>query len=155
LRGIAVGLGVSYHLLASDLSDVNYSSARFGALTDHEFYKSVQSLIVQIFTKRLYREWLKIQLATNNLGLNIPIAKFSKFAVARYTPKSFASIDPAKDANADKLDYEMNLTSLSELAEKRGKTLVDILRQRKKDNELLKEYGITEQQAIEAIKKAA
>lgn len=155
LRGIAVGLGVSYHLLASDLSDVNYSSARFGALTDHEFYKSVQSLIIQHFTKRLYREWLQIQLLTNKLGLNIPISKYQKFANARYTAKAFASIDAIKDANADKLEYEMNLTSLSELCERRGKNLSEVLQQRQKDNDLLKKYGITDQQALDAIKQAA
>src|SRR5690606_7896634 len=32
LRAISVGLGLSYHSLASDMESVNYSSARFSAL---------------------------------------------------------------------------------------------------------------------------
>lgn len=155
LRGIAVGLGVSYHLLASDLSEVNYSAARFGSLTDNEFYKSVQSLVIQTFTKRLYREWLRVQLVTNALGFNIPFAKYQKFAKARYTAKAFGTVDPQKDAAADQIELENNLVSLSELAERRGRNLEDILKQKQKDDLLLEKYGQTKEAVIGELKKAA
>lgn len=155
LRGVASGLGVSYHHLANDLSDVNYSAARFGSLVDQEFFRGVQSIIINGFTKRLYKEFVAFQLLDNNLGLKVPLEKTVKFQSARYTPKSFASIDPSKDSQSDKIEYEMNLTSLSELAERRGKNLVDILKQRQQDDALLVEYGITESKAIQAVNKSA
>lgn len=137
LREIAAGLNVSYHILANDLESVNYSSARFGALVDNNLVRSIQSLLIRKITKRLYEEWLDVQLLKNTFG--IPVQKRQKFLNIRVTPPKIASIDPAKDAQADQIEFEMGLTSLSELAEKRGKNFASIVKQRKQDSELLKD----------------
>lgn len=155
LRIIAAGLGVSYHHLATDYADVNFSASKAAGIVDDAFIKTVQKLISENLTRRLYNEWLRIQLSTNQWGLNLPFARYQKFKKIRLTPPAFRSVDAIKDLQNDQGEYELGITSLSELAEKRGKNLEDILRQRQSDDQLLSKYGQTKEAVIDAIKKAA
>lgn len=143
LRGVAAGLSVSYNALASDAESVNYSSARFNALTDNDQYKSIQSLLINKLIKRVYEEWLSIQLLTDQWGLGIPVHRFQKFCNCRYVPRAFGTVDPEKDAKSDILQLENNMVSLSEIVERRGRSLEDVLIQKQKDAELLKKYGLS------------
>lgn len=143
LRGVAVGLGLSYNALSSDLESVNYSSARFGALQDESFYKSVQSLIIDRFLKRVYVAWLEIQLITNSWGLNIPFSKLDKFTEVQYQRPHFKSVDPLKDTNSDIALLDNNLASYSEILAKRGKTPEQVFAQIQQDRELMAKYGIS------------
>ena len=43
LRSIASGLGIAYHTLANDLSDVNFSSARAGTLEERDNWIVLQN----------------------------------------------------------------------------------------------------------------
>lgn len=153
LRGVASGLGVSYGTLSNDTADVNYSTSRFIALVDNEFYKGIQQIIADEFVQRLYEEWLDVQLLTNYWKLNIPAYRFEKFSQTRLTPPKFGTIDPKLDAEADILEFENNLVSLSEIAEKRGRSLEAVLIQRQQDEKLLAKYGITKESAVQAITK--
>lgn len=155
LRLIAAGLGVSYHHLASDYESVNFSASKAAGMVDEVFIKSVQKLISEQLTRRIYNEWLKVNLATNNLGLNIPLDKLDKFKKIRLTPPAFKSVDAIKDIQNDEKEYQLGITSLSELAERRGKSLEDVLRQRQADDQLLSKYGQTKEAVITELKKAA
>lgn len=153
LRGIASGLGVSYGTLSNDTADVNYSTSRFIALVDNEFYKGIQQMIADEFVQRLYEEWLDVQLLTNYWKLNIPPYRFEKFAQTRITPPKFGTIDPKLDAEADILEFENNLVSLSEIAEKRGRSLEAVLKQKQQDDALLKQYGFSKKDVVDQLVK--
>lgn len=150
LRGIASGLGVSYGNLANDTSDVNYSTSRFISLVDNEFYRGIQQMIADEFVNRLYDEWLDMQLLINKWDLNLPVYRFEKFSNVRITPPKFGTIDPKLDAEADILEYENNIVSLSEIVEKRGRSLEDVLKQKQQDNKLLAKYGMTAKDVLAA-----
>lgn len=144
LRGAAAGLGVSYNALANDLESVNYSSARFGALEEHALYRSTQTFFINAFVRPVYEEWLQIQLLTNTWGLNIPPSRFEKFRVnVQYRPRSWSSVDPVKDTNADRLMIEAGLTSWSDVISKSGKDPEEVFNQIAKDKEKMAELGIT------------
>lgn len=151
LRGVAASLGVSYNSLAADLESVNYSSARFGGLEDQALYRSLQQWFINIFVKPVYEEWLKIQLLTNNWGLNIPSSKLSKFCSVNYRPRSYQSIDPLKDTNADISLIKAGLTSYTDVIAKRGGDAESVFKQIAKDRELMTKYGITPMQIIDEL----
>ncbi len=155
LRTIATGLGISYHHLSSDYESVNFSASKSAGMVDEVFIKSVQKLISENLTRRLYNEWLRINVMTNKWGLNIPIAKIEKFKKIRLTPPAFKSVDAIKDFQNDEGEFNLGLTSLSELAEKRGKSLEDVLRQRQADDELLKKYGQSKETVLKDLKQTA
>ncbi len=151
LRGVAASLGISYNSLAADLESVNYSSARFGGLEDQAQYRSVQRWFINAFVKPVYQEWLKMQLLTNNWGLNIPITKYEKFCAVNYRPRSWGSVDSVKDTNADVIALRSNLTSYSDVLAKRGLDAESTFKQIAKDRELMAKYGITPLDVIKAL----
>ena len=125
LRDISSGIGVSYNTIASDLESVNYSSARFGFLNDKINYSSKQRWFINIFFKRVYQEWLKMQLLTGKVPYGI--AKFDKFKKAKYSGRNWQSIDPIKDANASKIQLALGLTTYSEQLNSQGLDFEEVL----------------------------
>ena len=59
LRSIASGLNISYHSLSNDLSSVNYSSIRQGALEDRSAYQIMQQFIIEHFIDPVFKSWLR------------------------------------------------------------------------------------------------
>lgn len=143
LRGAAAGLGISYNTFGADLESVNYSSARFGSLEDQSNYKSIQKWFVNIFLRRVYEEWLSMQMLTNAWGLNIGMDKFNKFANVSYRGRSFGSVDPQKDANSDIALLKAGLTSWTSVIEKRGGVAEEVFLQIQADKQKMQELGIT------------
>lgn len=143
LRGVAAGLGVSYNSLASDLESVNYSSARFGALEDQAMFRSTQHWFINVLIRPVFEEWLKMQLLTNNWGLNLPYSRFEKFSNAQFRPRSWSSVDPVKDINADRLGLEAGLKSWSDVIAKSGRDPEEVMQQIAKDKRRMEELGIT------------
>jgi len=151
LRGVAASLGISYNSLAADLESVNYSSARFGGLEDQAQYRSIQRWFINAFVKPAYQEWLKVQLLTNYWGLNIPMAKYDKFCSVNYRPRSYQSIDPLKDTNADIALIKAGLTSYTDVIAKRGGDAEAVFKQIAKDKEVMAKLGITPMQIIDEL----
>lgn len=151
LRGVAASLGISYNSLAADLESVNYSSARFGGLEDQAQYRSIQRWFINAFVKPAYQEWLKVQLLTNYWGLNIPMAKYDKFCSVNYRPRSWSSVDPVKDANADIALIKSGLTSYTDVIAKRGGDAEATFKQLAKDRALMEKYGITPKDVIDTL----
>ena len=130
---------------------MNYSSARFGGLEDQAQYRSMQYRFINAFVKPVYEAWLDMQLLTNSWGLNIPIDKFAKFANVNYRPRSYQSVDPVKDINADIVALKNNLTSYTAVIEKRGGDPEATLRQIAKDRALMESLGITPKDVIDTM----
>lgn len=130
---------------------MNYSSARFGGLEEQAQYKSMQYFFINSFVRPIYEEWLKIQLLTNSWGLNISANKFDKFANVNYRPRSFGTVDPVKDINADIAALKNSLTSYSAIIEKRGGDPEAVFRQIAKDRQMMESLGITPKEVSEAI----
>jgi len=68
LHDIAVGLGVSYHALTGDLSEVNFSSARAGTLEDRERWMTLQHWFAHAVLRPIYRRWLSNALLNTDLA---------------------------------------------------------------------------------------
>ena len=80
LRSIASGLGISYHALSNNLTSVNYSSIRQGALEDRSMYQLYQQFVIEHFINPIFKSWLEMAISTDYI--NLPIAKYDKFARA-------------------------------------------------------------------------
>lgn len=155
LRGVAVSLGVSYNSLAADLEAVNYSSARAGAMDDQSLYRSTQRWFINAFVKPVYQQWLKVQLLNNSWGLNIPMSKYEKFCTVNYRPRSWGSVDPQKEVNADVIALRSNLNSYTDILAKRGMDAEATFKQIAKDREMMAKYGITPLDVIKALEAEA
>ena len=74
---------ISYHALTNDLTSVNYSSIRQGALEDRSMFQLYQQFVIDHFVNPIFKSWLEMAMSTGYI--NLPIAKFDKFSVTLIT----------------------------------------------------------------------
>ena len=141
LRSIASGLNISYHALSNDLTSVNYSSIRQGALEDRSMYQLYQQFVIEHFVNPIFKAWLEMAISSGYI--NLPISKFDKFANAiNYIPRSFAWIDPLKEMQSNVLGLQNGTITYSDISAAYGRDTEELFEQHQKEVELAKQYGI-------------
>jgi lambda family phage portal protein len=145
LRGIAAGLGVSYHTLANDLEGVNYSSGRLGALEDREAWKGLQDWMIESFCIPVYREWLTTSLLAGSItvaGRPLKAARYEKFKRVSWQPRRWPWVDPQKDMNANIQAIEQRIRSVSDVIREQGRDPDEVWQEIARERERMKELGI-------------
>jgi lambda family phage portal protein len=141
LRSIASGLNISYHSLSNDLTSVNYSSIRQGALEDRSMYQIYQQFVIEHFVNPVFQSWLEMSISTGYI--NLPIAKFDKFAKSvNFIPRSFAWIDPLKEMQANVIGLQNGTLTYSDISASYGRDVEELFEQHQKEIELAKQYDI-------------
>ena len=148
IRLIAVGRQVSYELAFRDYSQVNFSSARASVIQDHKKFNEEQWHIATYFLNPFFESWFE----ANVLAGNIPISpslffkEKEKFIQPRWIAPVREWVDPLKDIRAVEKELELGISTLQEVLAKRGKDLEEVIAQRKRENEMLKEAGIIQEE---------
>ena len=146
LRGIAAGLGVSYHGLSNDLTAVSYSSIRSGTLEERDQWRVLQDWFAAAVLEPLYQEWLRMALLSGAIkmpnGSALPAGKLDKFRPHTWQPRTWEWVDPESDANAIVTKLTHGLTTLTAEVAKTGLDLEDMLQDRQRERELFAQYGI-------------
>lgn len=113
LRAVAAGLGISYESLTGDLSEVNYSSLRFGNEEFKGIVADFQSLVMIDATLRPIWNWFYEALEL------IRPTPAGTFHVDWQLPR-WASIDPLKDAQTDKINSRLGVQSMPQIIGEQG-----------------------------------
>ena len=155
MRGIAAGLNVATHNLAGDMTDVNYSSARIAEMAERDQWRALQEWYTDGFLEPLYEEWLSIALLrgdiTMDLGTPLPPARLQKFTdAAEFRGRTWAWVDPLKEAEASILRLKNGLTSRTELALESGREFDDILGELAQEKDAIASAGVTLEPAAAA-----
>ena len=141
LRSIASGLNISYHSLSNDLTSVNYSSIRQGALEDRSMYMIYQQFVVEHFINPVFQSWLEMTISTGYI--NLPIGKFDKFANSvNFIPRSFSWIDPLKEMQANVVGLQNGTLTYADISASYGRDTEELFEQHQKEIELAKQYDI-------------
>ena len=141
LRSIASGLNISYHALSNDLTSVNYSSIRQGALEDRSMYQIYQQFVIDHFINPVFKSWLEMVISSGYI--NLPISKYEKFARSiNYIPRSFSWIDPLKEMQSSVLGLQNGTMTYSDISAAYGRDTEELFEQHQKEVELAKQYGI-------------
>lgn len=98
LRRIAVGMGVSYHSLTGDLTQVNYSSIRAGKLEDQDLYQIYQEWLIDTLCERVWGWWTDIAALRGIAGFNM--VDLPRLARVEFQGRRWAWVDPLKEINA-------------------------------------------------------
>lgn len=142
LRGIAGGLGVSYTSLANDLEGTSYSSIRQGALEERDFYRTLQTFMVDHFLDPLYRVWLE-HVVDNALTPITGGGKYEKFSRSfTFRPRGFQWVDPLKEINAAVVGLQNGILSHSDIAANYGRDADETFAQIVRDKESAAQYGL-------------
>ena len=143
LRGIASGLGVSYTALANDLEGTSYSSIRQGALEERDFYRTLQSFMVEHFLDPLYRVWLDHVTQFAVISINGP-GKYEKFSRNfTFRPRGFQWVDPLKEINAAVVGLQNGILSHSDIAANYGRDAEETFAQIQRDKQSAEMFGLT------------
>jgi capsid protein len=131
-----------YNIAACNSSGYNYASGRL----DHQtYYKSIrveQSHVESVVLDRVLDAWLAEAVKVFNIGLGqITDASHQWFW------DGHEHVDPAKEANAQATRLASNTTTLAAEYARSGKDWETELRQRAKEVALMKELGLTVEQA--------
>lgn len=156
LRGIASGLDVAAHNLTSDMTDVNYSSARIAELAEREQWQALQDWLIANLVRPVYREWLSIALLRGDItfpvsGKALPFDRFDKFAAAsRFQGRRWAWVDPKNEVEAAQLLIANGLASRTEIAAAKGRDFDDVLAELAQEETALAAAGLKAEAAAPA-----
>lgn len=118
LRSIASGLKVSYNNLASDLTSVNFSSIRQGALDEREVWKGLQEMLIGQWCEWLFDRWLQRALLAQAITVaNKPLKfeRLEKYRAVTWQPRRWAWVDPGSEVAANEKAVAMKIKSRSEI----------------------------------------
>ncbi len=135
LRSVATGIGISYERLTTDLSNVNYSSARMG---DLEFRRNVDhwrwSILIPQFCEPAFEhflEWCQIAKGIDTKGVTV-----------EWIPPSWSLIDPSKEISAMTDAMRSGLTSYQKAVRELGYDPAEMLEEIAEHNDKLDELKI-------------
>lgn len=125
LHEVAAGLGLQYSQLTGDLSQVNYSSARFGHLEHRRRVEMLQRTLIEAQILRpLWRAWIGHKALAGEI--TTAEAASPDFLGVRFVRPGWESLDPLKEVNADIRALEAGLKSRAEITAGRGRDLAEL-----------------------------
>lgn len=141
-RGIASGMNVSYHKLCNDLSGVNMSSGRLGELEERDFWREIQTELIDDCLEPIYEAWLSSGLLTGAIGLSV--ADKSRFLgqSLKWEPRRWPWVDPLKDVQASTLMVQNGFETNESILNSHGRDLAEVYHQRKREQDMADELGL-------------
>jgi lambda family phage portal protein len=140
LRGIASGLDVAYHNLASDLEGVNYSSARIGELDERDAWMSIQDFMIEHHCQPGFEEWLHMQMLLGNVDL-VP-GRIERYQAVHWQPRRWQWVDPMKEVGANIAAINNKIKSRTRVVAEQGEDIEDVFEELSQEAELAKEKKI-------------
>ena len=153
IRMIATGRKVSYELAFRDYTQTNFSSARASLIQDNKTFAYEQWHFVTYVLNPLFEAWLDANVLAGNIkGLSASTyyRDKTKFTQPRWIAPAKEWVDPLKDIKAFVEEYKLGTATLSEFAASKGKDLDEIIKQREKEDEMLKNAGILKEEDTNA-----
>jgi lambda family phage portal protein len=135
LQGSAAGYGVTYEIMTGDLSNVNFSSMRIGAI---EFHKRMGDLQLNTFIPKMCDRVLQWVYEAVQLQESIPVDQLK----ADWTAPRREMMDVDKETKAMGNQILFGLTSWSEAVRELGFNPDALLKAIAKDQANFKKYGV-------------
>lgn len=138
------GQGMSYEVTARDMSQVNYSSARQGLIEDQKTYAIEQKYLIDHFLAEVYGTFLISAVLSGAIDIKDFWSEKQDYLQHDWTPPGQKWIDPLKEANANRISLATNQSTLAEIAAQTGQDWREIIDQRAREMEYMKEKGVME-----------
>jgi lambda family phage portal protein len=145
LRGSSAGLGVSYASLASDLTGVNFSSIRQGALDEREAWKGIQEWFVEACIRPMYESWLSHALLRERIKVNgrpLKPERIEKYKQVAWQGRRWSWIDPASEMAAHEKALALKLETRSSIIRDNGRDPDDVFHEISDEEGDMRDYGL-------------
>lgn len=141
LRGGCSGLGVSYHSVSGDLTDVNFSSIRQGVLDSRDYYRDLQGFTIEHFKARVFEAWLAMALLRRTLG-SLDLVDFDRLNAPVWRARGWDWVNPLQDQTASEKALKSRTKTMAKVLADQGEDLEEHLEQLSEEQELAAQYGI-------------
>jgi lambda family phage portal protein len=153
LRGISVGTGLSYEIVARDYSQTNYSSNRASQLEDRRRFRRWQQYLITRLNQRVWDRFVQAAAFADVAGFPTMVellANPRKAAPCEHLPPSWEWVDPQAEQQSSEAGIKAFQTTYMDELAGRGKNWRQVFYQRSKEETLLKQLGLASPTAIEA-----
>ena len=145
IRDVGAGMDISYASLSGDMSDVNYSSIRWGGQDEREGFIDKQNWLIRCVIKPIYEDFirnavLRQQITIGGRALSRPVTEYMP---AHFQGRRWLSTDPQKEAKGYEMDLANGLTSPQRIISSRGEDPEEILEELR-DWEIMRPSNDTE-----------
>ena len=145
LRGIAVGTGLSYETVSRDYSKTNYSSNRASQLEDRRRFRQWQQYLIHQLCEPVWQRFVEAasladlqDFPTVSELLDDP----KNASPAKHLATGWEWVDPVKEQKASEASINANQSTLRDELAKKGLNWKDIITQRAKELEALRDMGL-------------
>lgn len=148
IRAIGSGQGLSYEATSRDMSQVNYSSARQGLITDTQLYKRLQRFMINHMLNDVFEAFLDSLVLAGTVKIKDYWENREEYVNAcAWSMPGQPWIDPLKEANANRIALKTGQDTLANICANKGLDWKDVMEQRAAElayrKKLEAEYGIT------------
>jgi lambda family phage portal protein len=158
LRGIAVGTGLSYEVVARDYSQTTYSSSRTSQLEDRRRFRIIQKYIIRHLLQPVWDRFCDAASRTNLDGFPGPSDLLSdrrRFTPVEWQTPKWEWVDPGVEQVTSEAGINSFTATYSEVLGAQGLNFRTVFYQRAKENRLLAKLGLqTPEQTQLAISAA-
>jgi lambda family phage portal protein len=141
-RQMGAGVNLPYELLLKDFSKTNYSSARAALLEAWRFFLGRRNWLTTYWASPVYTLWLEE--AVNRGLIEAPgfYENRTSYCRAKWIGAGRGWIDPVKEAQAAQLRMDAMVSTLEDECAEQGKDWEEILEQRAREQQRIRELGI-------------
>ncbi len=128
-------------------SQSNYSSSRLALIDDRDLWRTLQRWFIRDFRMPIHKQWLQQAIlsgAIPSINLQEYGANPAKFEAVRFKPRGWSWIDPTKEVEAYTAAILAGFTTVGRVIDLTGdgSDLEDILKERTRELEMMKEAGL-------------
>jgi lambda family phage portal protein len=145
LRGIAVGTGLSYEVVARDYSQTSYSSSRTSQLEDRRRFRITQKYLIRHLLQPVWDRFCDAASRTNLDGFPGPSDLLSdrrRFTPVEWQTPKWEWVDPGVEQVTSEAGINSFTATYSEVLGAQGLNFRTVFYQRAKENRLLAKLGL-------------
>ena len=139
-----------FNIASGNSSGYNYASGRL----DHQsFFKAIridQQHIADVVLDHIFQAWFNEAVLVEGL-LPQSVRQIDTDLAHQWFWDGFEHVDPAKEANAQKTRLANHTTTLAAEYARQGRDWEEELKQRAKEQDLMKELGLLSEQSLPAL----
>ena len=147
LRDVAAAFGVSYESLSRDYSTSNYSSSRLALLDDRDGWRVLQQWYIRAVRERIHAVWLEaavLSRAIPRISVADYVARRDYYSAVTWKPRGWSWVDPTKEVDAYKEAERAGYITKSDVIAQTGagRDIEDVIRERRRELDMLAEAGL-------------
>lgn len=140
LRGIGIGMGMSYEFVAGDYSRVNFAGGKLSGQNAQRRFNGMHSMYVRGNELRVHRRFMDVAMGAGILPRPRPLADIH---AARFGHPSWNfQVNELQAANAAAARLALGISSLRREIEERGDDFNEVMQEISEESEVGQKYGL-------------